>query len=55
MRRGHIAQELGIRTTDLSMARRSLMDKGLVDAPQHGFFEFTAPGFAEFVRRTADL
>ncbi|MCH6196570.1 ATP-binding protein [Corynebacterium mastitidis] len=55
VRRGHIAQELGIRTTDLSMARRSLMDKGLVDAPQHGFLEFTAPGFAEFVRRTADL
>lgn len=50
VRRGDIAKQMGARTTDISMARRSLMDKGLVDSPQHGFLEFTAPGFAEFVR-----
>ncbi|KQB84215.1 hypothetical protein Cocul_01012 [Corynebacterium oculi] len=55
VRRGDIAAALGARTTDISMARRSLMDKGLVDSPHHGYLEFTAPGFAAFVRRSTSL
>lgn len=55
IRRKDIATTLGAHTTDISMARRSLMNKGLVDSPQHGYLEFTAPGFADFVRRSANL
>lgn len=53
-RRGEIAERMGRTTQSISMVRRSLMDKGLIDAPAHGYVEFTAPGFAEFVRREAD-
>ena len=50
VRRGAIADEMGRSTNDISMARRSLLDKGLIDATSHGYLEFTAPGFAEFIR-----
>ncbi|GAA1177571.1 hypothetical protein CGLAUT_01540 [Corynebacterium glaucum] len=53
-RRGEIAERMGRTTQSISMVRRSLMDKGLIDAPAHGYVEFTAPGFAEFVRREGD-
>ena len=52
-RRGEIAERMQRSTQSLSMVRRSLMDKGLIDAPAHGYVEFTAPGFAQFVRREA--
>lgn len=49
-RRMDIAKALGVPTTAISMARRSLMDKGLIEATSHGYLSFTAPGFAQFVR-----
>ena len=50
MKRSAIAEAMGRDSNDLSMARRSLLDKGLIDTSSHGYLEFTAPGFAEFVR-----
>ena len=54
VRRADIAATMGRSSNELSMARRSLMDKGLIDAPSHGYLEFTAPGFADFVRNEVD-
>lgn len=54
VRRADIAATMGRGSNELSMARRSLMDKGLIDAPSHGYLEFTAPGFADFVRNEVD-
>lgn len=48
--RGAVAQALGVDTTALSMARQSLLDKGILDAPAHGYLSFTVPGFADYVR-----
>lgn len=48
--RRDIATELGVDTTALSMARQSLLDKGIVDAPGHGMLAFTVPGFGAYVR-----
>ena len=48
--RRDIAEALGVETTALSMARQSLMDKGIVDAPAHGMMQFTVPGFGTYVR-----
>jgi hypothetical protein len=51
-----VAQTRGItavtgRTTpQLSPARQSLIDKGLIESVGHGRLRFTMPGFAEFVR-----
>jgi hypothetical protein len=51
-----VAQTRGItavtgRTTpQLSAARQSLLDKGLIESVGHGRLRFTMPGFAEFVR-----
>lgn len=50
VKRSAIAEAMGRDSNDLSMARRSLLDKGLIDTSSHGYLEFTAPGFAEFVR-----
>ncbi len=37
----------------LSMRRNSLIRKGLVHAPEHGLIDYTAPHFAEYLRRQA--
>lgn len=56
-----VAQTRGItavtgRTTpQLSPARQSLIDKGLVEPVGHGRLRFTIPGFAEFVRHQAGV
>lgn len=56
-----VAQTRGItavtrRTTpQLSSARQSLIDKGLVEPVGHGRLRFTMPGFAEFVRDHAGV
>ncbi|WP_435202473.1 AAA family ATPase [Janibacter sp. GS2] len=55
VRRGDIASALGVSTEALGMARRSLMDKGLIEVAGHGLLSFTVPGFREFVRESADL
>lgn len=49
VKRAFIADTLGVQTTDISELRRSLMDKGIIEAPRHGFLSFTAPGFADFI------
>ena len=48
--RRDIASHLGVDTTALSMARQSLLDKGILDAPAHGRLAFSVPGFGRYVR-----
>ncbi len=48
--RGTVAAELGVETDALGMTRRSLISKGIVEAPRHGMLRFTIPGFAAYVR-----
>ena len=52
--RRDIASHLGVDTTALSMARQSLLDKGILDAPAHGMLAFTVPGFGRYVRSLTD-
>lgn len=42
-------------TPQLSSARRSLLDKGLVESAGFARLKFSMPGFAEFVRDVADV
>ncbi|MCC2593844.1 hypothetical protein LKO27_10550 [Tessaracoccus sp. OS52] len=37
------------RTSDLSVARRELIGKGLVYPPERGLVAFTVPGMADFI------
>ncbi len=53
VRRGDVAARMGVSTNDLSVARRSLLDKGLVEVAARGMLRFTVPGFAAFVRTEA--
>ena len=46
---GELANHLGRRTSDLSVARQELLRKGLVYAPERGLVAFTVPGMASFV------
>jgi hypothetical protein len=47
-----IANALGRpRTSDLSVARRELIKKGLVYAPERGLLAFTVPGMSDFIER----
>jgi hypothetical protein len=51
-----IVERLGRkRLSDLSPQRDSLIKKGLIYAPDHGLVDFTAPLFADYVRRTYPL
>lgn len=50
VRRGDVATRMGVGTNDLSVPRRSLLDKGLVEVAARGTLRFTVPGFAGFVR-----
>lgn len=54
MPRAEIAAAMGVKSTDLSMVRRSLMDKGLIDAPRYGQLAFTVPGFDAYIRQLRD-
>lgn len=44
-----ISAHLGRSTPQLSPARASLIDKGLIEAHGHGYLVFTVPGFERFV------
>ncbi len=55
VRRRRIAEAMGVGTEALGMARRSLMDKGLIEVAGHGLLRFTVPGFREYVREAADV
>ncbi len=50
VRRAAIADAMGVSSNDLSVARRSLLDKGLLETVDRGTVRFTLPGFAAFVR-----
>src|SRR5690606_5563188 len=45
-----IADQLRVETTALSMARQSLLDKGILDAPAQGWLQFTVPAFGAYGR-----
>ncbi len=44
-----IAKRMGKRVTDLSVARRDLISKGLLYAPERGMLAFTVPGMHAFI------
>jgi hypothetical protein len=47
-----VATKLGRRTSEVSMTRQNLIDKGLVYATEdYGHVDFTVPRFDEFMRR----
>lgn len=49
---GDVAAKLGRKTTDVSMIRQRLLDKGLVYATEdYGHVNFTVPRFGEFMTR----
>jgi hypothetical protein len=52
---GEVARRLGKRATSIGPVRASLIAKGLVYAPEHGFISFTVPGMADFIARVGDL
>ncbi|WP_182525156.1 AAA family ATPase [Nocardioides dongkuii] len=51
VRRGEIAEHLGVSSNDLGVPRRSLLDKGLIEVAGRGSLRFTVPGFAAWVRQ----
>lgn len=46
-----VATRLGQTLTQLSQARQSLINKGIVYSPERGLIAFTVPGMAAFIRR----
>lgn len=50
VKRAAVAEKMGRKTTDISMVRSSLIDKGIIQAPKGGYLEFTVPGFGDFIR-----
>ncbi len=51
-RSGQVAAKLGRRTTEVSMTRQYLIDKGLAYATEdYGHVDFTVPRFDEFMCR----
>lgn len=52
--RGAIAAEMSVDTEALGMTRRSLISKGIIEAPRRGVLRFTIPGFAAYVRAQDD-
>jgi hypothetical protein len=51
-RSGNVAAKLGRRTSEISMTRQHLIDKGLAYATEdYGHIDFTIPRFDEFMRR----
>jgi hypothetical protein len=51
-RSGAVAAKLGRRTSEVSMVRQRLLDKGLVYATEnYGYVDFTVPRFGEFMAR----
>lgn len=48
---GEIAKQMGRSRNAIGPMRASLLDKGLVYAPDHGKLAFTVPGMAAFIQR----
>ncbi|WP_244930741.1 AAA family ATPase [Nocardioides sp. W7] len=51
VRRGELADHLGLSSNDLSVPRRGLLDKGLIEVAGRGALRFTVPGFAAWIRQ----
>lgn len=49
--RAEIARAMGKESSAISMPRQSLIDKGIIDSPSHGYLSFSAPSFAEYIVR----
>lgn len=49
VKRAALAERLNLTSNDLSIPRRDLIDKGLIEAVGRGNLRFTTPGFAEFI------
>jgi hypothetical protein len=49
-----VAAKMGIQTSSASPTRATLLSKGFVYTPRHGYIEFTVPLFDEFLNRTKD-
>lgn len=54
VQRADIATRMGAGSTELSVPRARLLDKGLVQAAGRGRLEFTIPGFADYVLNRAE-
>lgn len=52
--RRDIAERMGVRSSDLGVARASLISKGIIEPAGHGSLRFTIPGFDAFVRDRGD-
>lgn len=50
-RSGDVSAALGKKTTQTGPVRDSLIKRGLLHAPRHGFLSFTVPMFDQFIRR----
>ena len=50
---GAISTALGVQARQWSMARQSLIDKGMIEPAGRGRLRFTMPGFAAFVEKVA--
>jgi hypothetical protein len=48
-KRSEIAAELNKDTSAISMVRRQLMAKAIITEHDHGFVQFTLPGFSDFI------
>jgi hypothetical protein len=46
-----VADRMGKRVTDLSVARRDLIRQGLLYAPERGKLAFTVPGMHDFIAK----
>lgn len=51
---GEVASRLNRETRSLGPARKSLISKGMIYAPDHGVVAFTVPGMAGFIARQHD-
>lgn len=49
-----IADRMGVNSRELSVARASLISKGIIESAGHGTLRFTIPGFDRFVRSRGD-
>lgn len=52
--RRDVAQRMGVASADMSVARASLISKGIIEAAGYGRLRFTIPGFGEFVLARGD-
>lgn len=49
-----VAESMGVKTTDVSMVRARLVEKGFIESPSRGSLAFTIPGFGDWLRNRVD-